>query len=105
MFLAVSWGGVMLARAASRRSRRVVVASLTAVTIVAAATYTAKANMAPLPNWFRWAGLSKALSDGKPTNGDLEIQIVPDGNDLTLVVPQMGKPLVIPQGKPAPAQQ
>jgi hypothetical protein len=86
LFLSLSFAGVWLSRSASRRSHKVIAAVLVCVTVLTAAAIITRANAGP-PGYVRWAGLPKNLTDGKPTAGGLDIQIVPDGSGMTLVIP------------------
>ena len=86
LFLSVSFAGVWLARSTSRRSHKAIAAALLAVTVLSAAAIITHANAGP-PGYVRWAGLPKALSEGRPTSGGLDIQIVPEGHGMTLIIP------------------
>lgn len=84
--LSVSFAGVWLARTTSRRSHKVIAAGLLGVAVLSAAAIITHANAGP-PGYIRWAGLPKALSEGRPTSGGLDIQIVPEGYGMKLIVP------------------
>lgn len=86
LFLSVSFAGVWLARSASRRSHKAIAAVLLGVVVLSAAGIITRANAGP-PGYVRWAGLSKALGEGRPTSGGLDIQIVPEGSGMTLIIP------------------
>ena len=86
LFLSVSFAGVWLARASSRRSHKAIAVVLLGVAVLSAAAIITHANAGP-PGYVRWAGLPKALSEGRPTSGGLDIQIVPDGHGMTLIIP------------------
>lgn len=86
MFLSVSFAGVWLARSNSRRSHKAIAAALLGVAVVSAGAIITRANAGP-PGYVRWAGLSKALSEGQPTRGGVDVQIVPDGHGITLLIP------------------
>lgn len=86
LFLAVSFAGVWLARSASRRSHKAIAAVLLGVAVLSVAAIITSANAGP-PGYVRWAGLPKALSEGRPTSGGLDIQIVPEGSGMTLIIP------------------
>jgi hypothetical protein len=90
LFLSVSFAGVWIARASSRRSHKAVGVALLVIVLVGAATVITRANAGP-PGYVRWAGLAKALNDGKATSGGLDIEIVPEGSGMTLVIPQRKK--------------
>jgi hypothetical protein len=89
LFLSVSFAGVWLARAGQRRQSRghkAIAAVLLCAGIIGAATVITRANAGP-PGWYRWAGLPQALKDGKETSGGLDIEIVPEGNGMRLIIP------------------
>lgn len=86
LFLSVSFAGVWLARSGSRRSHKAVAAGLLGVAVLGAAAIITYANAGP-PGYVRWTGLPKALAEGRSTSGGLDIQIVPDGNGMTLIIP------------------
>ena len=86
LFLSVSFAGVWLARSASRRSHKAIAAVLLAVAVLGAAAIITHANAGP-PGYLRWAGLPKALTEGRPTSGGVDIVIVPEGSGITLVIP------------------
>src|SRR5690348_2443104 len=90
MFMAVSVGGLLLARSTAfgRRQKTVGAVVLVAVLIGAAAIIT-RGNAGP-PGSYRWRPLPQNLADGKPTYGDVDIEIVPDadsGARVRLVMP------------------
>jgi len=86
MFLAVSFGGVWLARSGQRRNHKAIGAVLLAAFVFGTATVIVRANAGP-PGYVRWANLPQALKDGKATNGGLEIEIVPGDEYMKLIIP------------------
>ena len=86
LFLSVSFAGVWLARSGSRRSNKAIAVVLLGVAVLGAAAIITHANAGP-PGYVRWAGLPKALSEGRSTSGGLDIQIVPEGSGMTLIIP------------------
>lgn len=86
LFLSVSFAGVWLARSGQRRSHKVVAAFLLCAAVIGAATVITRANAGP-PGYYRWRGLPQALSEGRATTGGLDIEIVPDGEGIKLLVP------------------
>ena len=86
LFLSVSFAGVWLARSGQRRSHKAIAAVLLCAAVIGAATVIVRANAGP-PGWYRWAGLPQALKDGKETSGGLDIEIVPEGSGIKLVIP------------------
>lgn len=85
LFLSVSFAGVWLARA-GQRSHKVIAAVVLVAAVVGAATVIVRANAGPPPA-YRWRGLPQALQEGRPTSGGLDIEIVPEGNGIKLIVP------------------
>src|SRR5258708_3656429 len=86
LFLSVSFAGVWLARSASRRSHKALVIALVGVATISAAALITQANAGP-PGYVRWAGLPKALTEGRPTVGGVNIEVVPEGSGITLIIP------------------
>jgi hypothetical protein len=58
--------------------------------VLGAAAIITRANAGP-PGSFYWRNLPKALADGKPTQGGVDIEIVPDdpagGKPVRLLIP------------------
>jgi hypothetical protein len=89
MFLSLSFAGVWLARSVQTRGQKAVAALLLATAVIGAAAIVTRANAGP-PGSFYWKKLPQNLSQGKPTSGDIDIEIVPDSDEsygLKLVVP------------------
>jgi hypothetical protein len=86
LFLSLSFAGVWLARSGQRRSHKLVAAAVLVAAVIGAATVITRANAGP-PGYYRWRGLPQALTDGRPTIGGLDIEIVPDGDGIKLIVP------------------
>ena len=87
MFLAVSFGGVWLARSSQRRNQKAIAAVIVIAAVFGLATVIVRANAGP-PGYIRWQGLPQALKDGKPTGGGVDIVIVPgDDSEITFIVP------------------
>ena len=86
LFLSVSFAGVWLARSGHRRTHKAIAAVLLGAAVIGAATIVARANAGP-PGYYRWKGLPQALTDGRPTQGGLDIEIVSEGNGMKLIVP------------------
>ena len=86
LFLSVALTGVWLARS-GQKNQRVVAAILLVAAVFAGATIISRANAGP-PPYVRWQNLSKALSEGTAASmGRISVVIVPQGNNITLVVP------------------
>lgn len=90
LFLSVSFAGVWLARSGQRRSHKVIAAVLLCAAVIGAATVITRANAGP-PGSYRWRGLPQALSEGRSTQGGLDIEIVPDGEGMKLIIPLKSK--------------
>jgi hypothetical protein len=86
MFLAVSFGGVWLARSGQRSNHKALAAILLVAIVFGIATVIVRANAGP-PGYIRWQNLPQTLKDGKETAGGVEIQIVPGDDNLKLVFP------------------
>jgi len=85
LFLSISFAGVWLARSDKRRSR-IAAALVFGVAVVGAASVIANANAGP-PGSYLWRGLPQALTEGRSTNGGLDIEIMPEGYGIKLIVP------------------
>ena len=89
MFLSLSFAGVWLARSVQTRGQKTIAALLLSTAAIGAAAIIAQANAGP-PSSFYWRKLPQNLSKGAPTNGGIDIEIVPDPNDgsgMKLIVP------------------
>lgn len=86
LFLSLSFGGVWLVRSGPNRGQKMIAMALLGAAVVGAAAVISNANIAP-PRIGEWNELSKALSAGRTTSGPIEIEIVPDGQGIRLVVP------------------
>jgi hypothetical protein len=84
--LSLSFAGVWLARTEQRRGRKIVAAFVIGLAMLGAATVITRANAGP-PSYYSWRGLPKALADGRATSGGLDIEIVPEGDNMKLIVP------------------
>jgi hypothetical protein len=86
MFLAVSFGGVWLARSSQRRNRKAIAAVLFVAFALGVGAVIVRANAGP-PGYIRWQNLPQALKDGKETSGGVDIQIVPGDETMKLIIP------------------
>lgn len=89
MFLSLSFAGVWLARSMQTRSQKTVAALLFGTAVIGAAAMMAQANAGP-PSSFYWRKLPQNLSKGAPTNGGIDIEVVPDAGDgsgMKLIMP------------------
>jgi hypothetical protein len=90
MFLAVSFAGVWLVRSGHNRNQKAVAVIAMTAALVGATAMITRGNAAPPPGW-KWQRLSQNLNGGLPTSGQVEVEIVPEGNGIKLIVP-MYKP-------------
>ena len=86
LFLSLSFGGVWLARGARAGGHRIAAAVLLGVAVIGAAALITRGNVGPPPS-YRWRNLSKNLNDGKVTQGGVDIQVVPEGKGIRLIIP------------------
>ena len=86
MFLAVSFGGLWLARSNQRRNVKAVAAVLVIAFVFGFATVIVRANAGP-PGYVRWRNLGQALKEGKETSADVGIEIVPGDGDIKVIIP------------------
>lgn len=86
MFLAISFGGVWLVRSGHSRSQKAAAGILLAVALVGATAMITRGNAAPPPGW-KWQKLSQNLNGGVATTGAVEVEIVPEGSSIKLIVP------------------
>lgn len=91
MFLAVSVAGVLFARSSSlRRTQKALGAVVLIAVMLGAAAIITRGNAGP-PGSYWWRNLPKALAEGKPTEGGVDIDIVPggemDGKPIRLRIP------------------
>lgn len=86
MFLAVSFGGVWLARSNQKRNVKATAAILTIAFVVGLATVIVRANAGP-PGYIRWQNLPQSLKDGKETVGGVQIELMPGDDNMKLIIP------------------
>src|SRR5262245_14048868 len=85
LFLSVAVGGLLLIRS-EQKSRRIAAALVIGAAVLGAATIITQANAGP-PGYVRWQRLPQALSEGRSTQGDVDIEIVGEGRGIKLIVP------------------
>ena len=93
LFLSLSFAGVWLARSRNSRMRKAITAAVIVMVTIGAAAIITRGNAGP-PGYYRWRNLPQALSDGKPTVGGLDIEIIADNPDS-----RAGMKLLIPLRK------
>ena len=91
MFLAVSVAGVLFARSSSfGRAQKAVAGMILLFAVVGAAAIITRGNAGP-PGSYRWRNLPQALTEGKPTIGGVDIEVIPDdansGVRMRLIIP------------------
>ena len=95
LFLSVSFAGVWLARRSSAsRARKAITAGVLVAAVLGAAAIITRGNAGPPPGWLSWKDLSKNFSQGRPTPGQIMIEVVPDNPDsssIKLVLPTKPK--------------
>ena len=87
MFLSLSLGGIWLARSVQSRGQKTVAAFLVGTAVIGAAAIITQANAGPPPSW-QWRKLSANLTQGRPTQASVNIEIVDEpGHGIKLIVP------------------
>lgn len=86
LFLSLSVGGIWLMRSAQPRGQKTVALLLLGVAVVGAAAIITQANAGPPPA-YQWRNLSQNLNANKPTYASVDIEILPEGYGIKLVVP------------------
>jgi hypothetical protein len=86
LFMSISIAGVLLVRSGQKGQKLAALAILSAA-LLGAATIITRANAGP-PGYAIWQKLPQALTDGRSTSGGVEIEIVPEGRGIKLIVPQ-----------------
>ena len=89
MFLSLSFAGVWLARSVQTRGQKVIAALLLSTAVFGAAAIITQANAGP-PGSFYWKKLPQNLTKNAPTNGGIDIEIVPDADGargMKLIIP------------------
>ncbi len=86
LFLSLSLGGIWLMRSAQPRGQKTVAFLLLGVAVIGAAAISTQANAGPPPS-YQWRNLSQNLNANKPTYASVDIEILPEGYGMKLVVP------------------
>ena len=90
LFLALSFSGVALARSGEARKQKLAAVVLIGFAVIGAAAVITRGNAGPPPA-YRWRTLSKNLTDGKTTQGSVDIELVAEGNGIRLIMPVPAK--------------
>lgn len=86
LFLSLSFGGVWLMRSAQPRDQKTIALLLLGVAVLSGAAIITQANAGPPPS-LRWRNLSENLNAGKPTYASANVEILPEGSGIKLIVP------------------
>jgi hypothetical protein len=86
LFLSLSIGGIWLMRSSQPRGQKTVALLLLGLAVVGAAAIITQANAGPPPS-YQWRSLSQNLNANKPTYASVDIEILPEGYGMKLVVP------------------
>ena len=86
MFLAISFGGIWIARSSQRRNTKAIAAAILVAAIFGVGTIMVRANAGP-PGYIRWQNLPQNLKDAKETSGGVSIEVVPGDEDMRLIIP------------------
>jgi hypothetical protein len=89
MFLSLSLAGVWLARSVQSRGQKLITVLLLGTAMIGATAIITQGNAGP-PGSYYWKKLPQNLGKGAPTNGGLDIMVVPDGSDgsgMKLIIP------------------
>jgi len=86
LFLSLSIGGIWLMRSAQPRGQKTVALLLLGVAVIGATAILTQANAGPPPS-YQWRNLSQNLNANKPTYASVDIEILPEGYGMKLVVP------------------
>ena len=86
MFLSFSLGGIWLMRSAHLRGQKTAALLLLGVALGAGTAMITQANAGPPPS-YQWRNLSQNLNANKPTYSSVDIEILPEGYGVKLVVP------------------
>jgi hypothetical protein len=85
LFVAIAFGGIWLVRSQSGRGQKTFAAVLLGTAVLTLASLVAQGNAAP--PFFRWRSLTTNLSQGRPTTGEIMIEVVKEGDGMKLILP------------------
>ena len=86
LFVSLSFGGVLMARAGQSRAQKIIAAAMLGTALIAATAIITQANAGPPPGYV-WRNLSQNLNAGRSTHGPLKIEIVDEGTGVKLILP------------------
>ena len=85
--LSISFGGVWLARSSVKsKSHKAIAAVLVVCATLSMFAIIAQGNAGPPPSYL-WRNLTKNLNASKSTGGPIDVEIVPEGHGMKLIVP------------------
>jgi hypothetical protein len=90
LFLALSFGGIWLARSTATRNQKTIAAVLITGAFLSAAAIVSRGNAGPPPA-YRWRNLTQNLNEGKPTHGSVNIEVMPGDSGIKLIMPLQPK--------------
>lgn len=85
LFAALSFGGVWWFRSGNRTQRKAAVL-LIGIGLLGAAAIITRGNAGPPPT-VRWRPLTKNLAEGRVTHASLDVEIMPEGHGMKLILP------------------
>ena len=85
LFVAIAFGGIWLVRSQSTRGQKTFAAVLLGAAVLTLASLVAQGNAAP--PFIRWRSLTTNLSQGRPTTGEITIEVVKEGDGMKLILP------------------
>jgi cell division protein FtsL len=85
LFAAIAFGGIWLVRSQSSRGQKTFAALLLGTTVLTLASMIAQGNAAP--PFLRWRSLTTNLTQGRPTTGEITIEVVKEGEGMKLILP------------------
>jgi hypothetical protein len=85
LFLALSFGGVWLARSTGRQ-HKTIAAVLVLSGFLGAAAIVTHGNAGPPPSYL-WRNITNNLNEGKSTQGPIEVEVVPGESGVKLIIP------------------
>ena len=86
MFLALSFAGVWLARSGHTPNHKAAAAVVIAAALVGATAMITRGNAGPPPGW-SWRNLQQNFNGGNETRGSVNVEIMPEGSGIKLIVP------------------
>jgi hypothetical protein len=86
MFMSLSFGGVLMARAGPSRAQKILAGVMLGIGLLAGTAIITQGNAGPPPGYV-WRNLSQNLNNGRSTHGPLKIEIVDEGAGVKLILP------------------